>query len=396
MKDSVNIHTVITKKLLVPFLISVISFFGVTSYTVFAQSANKPLHSPLDYYQGHPPFHVNRLPSQTNNTVSGLTPVQIRAVYNLPSGGTGTIAIIDAYDDPSVLNDLKTFSSNFNLPILQTCTGATQSQCFEKHTMARRVQANSGWALEESLDTQWAHAIAPNAHILLVEAKSASGTDLLNAVNYARNRSDVVAISMSWGSNEFSGENAYDTSFISPYHASFFASSGDSGAGVQWPAVSSNVIGVGGTTLHLLNGQFSSETAWSGSGGGLSNYESEPSYQVAYGVPQANGFRAVPDVSFDADPASGVAVYDSTSYQGQSGWFQVGGTSLGAPSWAAIRSLSTSATAAKFYQDAAGVSYGTYFRDIISGSNGSCGFYCNAVVNYDYVTGLGSPITTSF
>ena len=108
---------------------------------------------------------------------------------------------------------------------------------------------------------------------------------------------------------------------------------------MQWPAVSTNVVGVGGTTLNFTNGVFSSETAWSGSGGGLSQYETQPSYQSAYNVPQANGKRAVPDVSYDADPNSGVSVYDSLGYQGFKGWFVVGGTSVGAPQWAAMRSL---------------------------------------------------------
>jgi subtilase family serine protease len=251
--------------------------------------------------------------------------------------------------------------------------------------------------LEASLDTQWAHAIAPNAHILLVEAKSASGTDLLNAINYARNRADVVAVSMSWGGSEFSGEQGYDNYFVNNHNTGFFASSGDSGTGVQWPAVSVNVIGVGGTTLNFdTNKNLISETAWSGSGGGRSAYELEPVYQTTYNVLQANGKRAVPDVSYDADPNSGVSVYDSTSYQGQTGWFQVGGTSAGAPQWAGIKSLGTNVTNTNFYQDAATANYLTHLRDITNGVNGACGFYCTATINYDYVTGLGSPITISY
>ncbi|MGA9388547.1 MAG: MG2 domain-containing protein [Candidatus Bathyarchaeia archaeon] len=314
---------------------------------------------------------------------TGLSPTQIRAAYNLPStGGTGTIAIVDAYDDPTVLNDLTVFSSQFGLP----------SPNFEKHMMASTISTDGGWALEISLDVQWAYAIAPNAKILLVEAKSNSLTDLLAAVDYARGRSDVVAVSMSWGGSEFSTESSYDSYFTSSYGATFFASSGDSGAGVSWPAVSAKVVGVGGTKLTFTgSGSVSSETAWSGSGGGISAYIAEPSYQVTYGVPGANGKRAVPDVSYDADPSSGVSVYDSTPYSGSTGWWQVGGTSAGAPQWAAIQSLGLSASNNNFYQDAKSASYSSYFRDITSGSNGY-----PAATGYDLVTGLGSPLTTNY
>ncbi len=345
----------------------------------------------LDQFQVHPPIHIKH---NATTSPTGLTPTQIKAAYHLPStGGSGTIAIVDAYDDPTAQSDLNTFSAKFGLP---TCTPTTPSGCLEKYQITNK--ANSGWALEESLDVQWAHAIAPTAHILLVEARSTSGTDLLNAVNYARTRSDVVAVSMSWGGNEFNGESSYDSYFTSPSHATFFASSGDSGAGVQWPAVSTNVIGVGGTTLSLdANNNVLSETAWSGSGGGLSSYETEPSYQATYGIPQAFGKRAVPDVSYNADPNSGVPVYDSTNYYGQKGWYQVGGTSAGAPQWAAIKSLGTNVNSASLYQDAAVIpTYQTDFRDVTNGQNGSCGFYCNTASNYDYVTGLGSPLVVSF
>ncbi len=342
-------------------------------------------------FQAYPPFHV-RSDRFTNNALpQGLAPSKIRTAYHLPStGGAGkTIAIIDAYDNPNAQNDLNVFSSQFGLP---SCT--TSNGCFEKHLMANRISASSGWALESDLDIQWAHAIAPQAKILLVEARSASGNDLLNAVNYARNRADVVAVSMSWGGGEFSTESNYDYYFTSPTGAAFFASSGDSGSGVEWPAVSQNVVGVGGTTLNLdFLGNVLSETAWNGSGGGVSVYETEPAYQVTYNVPGANGRRAVPDVSYNADPNTGVSVYDSFGYAGQRGWFVVGGTSAGSPQWAAIHALDLSAANIKFYQDGASQSYSSFFRDIVSGVNGSCGFLCTAAVGYDYITGIGSPLT---
>lgn len=344
---------------------------------------------PPQNWEAHPPIHIRRA---ATSSPTGLSPVQIKIAYNLPStGGNKTIAIIDAYNDPTVEKDLNVFSSQFGLP---SCTSA--NGCFEKHMMASRIRTDGGWALEMALDTQWAHAIAPNAKILLIEARSSNSNDLLAAVDYARKRSDVVAISMSWGGSEFSGESGYDSHFTSPYGATFFASSGDSGNGVSWPAVSSNVVGVGGTTLTFNPDGSITETAWSGSGGGLSKYENEPLYQSNYGVPSANGMRAVPDVSYDADPGSGVSVYDSTPYSGQTGWWQVGGTSAGAPQWAAIKSLGLSASNDKFYADAKSTIYLSYFRDITSGTNGACGFYCNAMTGYDYVTGLGSPIATVY
>ncbi len=257
--------------------------------------------------------------------------------------------------------------------------------------MAPNIAVDAGWALEISLDVQWAHAIAPNAKILLVEARSASVADLLAAVNYAKNRADVVAVSMSWGGAEFLGQSVYNSYFTSNHGVVFFAATGDSGAGVIWPSTISSVVAVGGTTLALNpDGSVASEIGWSGSGGGLSAYEVEPQYQITYDVPGANGKRAVPDVSYDANPASGFPVYDTTAYGGQTGWFQVGGTSAGCPQWAAIHSLSLSVSNNNLYQDAKWSSP-TYFRDIISGSNGYL-----AVPGYDLVTGLGSPITHNF
>jgi len=332
-------------------------------------------------WTAHTGFHIK---NAATSGPTGLSPIQIKSAYNLPqTGGSGTIAIVDAYDDPTVTSDLDTFSSQFGLPMIST-------GYFTKNKMATSIPVDAGWALEISLDVQWAHAIAPNAKILLVEARSNSITDLLAAVDYARSQPDVVAISMSWGGNEFSGESSYDSHFTSSYGAAFFVSSGDSGAGVSWPASSSNVVAVGGTTLTFSGSTLTSETAWSGSGGGISRYEAEPLYQLNYGVSGTNGYRAVPDISYNGDPVSGVSVYDSTPYSGQTGWWKVGGTSAGAPQWAAIQALGHSATNSNLYTDAK-TSYSSYFRDITQGSNGY-----PATTGYDMVTGLGSPLTQYF
>lgn len=335
----------------------------------------------IEDFTAYPPIHIQK---NSLKIPDGLTPSQIKSTYHLPeTGGKGTIAIIGAYDSPSLESDLGIFNQQFGLPY---CTKS--NNCLEIHPMAGNISPGGSWEAEGALDTQWAHAIAPQAKILFVEAKSASGKDLLAAVDYARSRADVVAVSMSWGGGEYSSEGSFDSHFTSNHGVAFFASSGDSGAGVEWPAVSPNVIGVGGTTLHFNTaGRLLSETAWSGSGGGVSSFVDQPSFQQLLNNPKAHGKRSVPDVSFNADPASGFAIYHQ-------GWQVVGGTSAGAPQWAAIRALGTNFSNQNLYSDA----LNTYkdFRDISKGINGSCGFICHAHKNYDTVTGLGSPLTTNF
>ncbi len=340
-------------------------------------------------FKAHPPVHIH---GQAGASPVGLTPVQIKTVYHLPqTGGAGTVAIIGAYDDKTIEQDLGVFSKQFGLPDCTTANG-----CFEKHLMSKTVKSDSGWAMETSLDVEWVHAIAPQAKILLVSATTPSGTNLLNAIDYARGRSDVVSVSMSWGGAEFSDETTLDQHFVSDHGVTFFASSGDNGAGVSWPAVSPNVVGVGGTTLNLSSGgALNSESAWNGSGGGVSAYENEPDFQKNYTIAKAGGKRAVPDVSYNADPASGFAIYKTTG-KSKKGWYTVGGTSAGAPQWAAIKALGNSADNQKFYTDKASTGQAAFFRDIKSGTNGGCGYYCDARKRYDYVTGLGSPLTMKF
>lgn len=335
-------------------------------------------------YRGRPPIHVL---SGTSKMPVGMTPAQIKTIYHLPkTGGTGTVAIIGAYDDKTIEKDLDDFSKQFGLP---PCTG--KNGCFEKHLISPKTSEDPGWAVETTLDVEWAHAIAPKAKILLVAAQTQSGTHLLEAVDYAAGRADVKAISMSWGGAEFPEEISLDSHFVSKSGAVFFASSGDNGAGASWPAASPNVVAVGGTTVALSgNGNLVKETAWSGSGGGVSAYEKAPAYQSNYAIPKAAGMRAIPDVSYDADPASGFPIVRAGI------WRRVGGTSTGAPQWAAIAALGTGTGNKNFYADKAGGSAGNYFRDIVSGTNGDCGYYCIARKRYDYVTGLGSPLSSNF
>ena len=314
---------------------------------------------------------------------TGLDPGTIKSVYNFPTSSTAgsgaTIAIVDAYDDPTAENDLGVFSSQYGLPACTTANG-----CFKKVNQmgsTKYPRSNSGWALEISLDIQWAHAIAPGAKILLVEANSNSFSNLLAAEDYAKTQAQYV--SNSWGGSESSGESAYDSHFAQS-GVSFFVSSGDAGLPAEYPSASPNVVSVGGTTLNLDGaGSLLSETGWSGGGGGCSAYETATSAQSGfngYGQVSCGGKRATPDVSLDADPNSGVSVYDSTRYQGQAGWWTVGGTSASSPMWAG-RAADAGAVVNSAYVYGNNIS----FRDITSGNNGA-----PCLVGYDLCTGRGS------
>ncbi len=368
---------------------------------------------PPDGY-ARPPIHLKG-PAAT--TPGGYSPATIRQAYgfnqlftsatggyNANAGAGVTIGIVDAYDDPNIESDLGMFSGQYGLP---ACT--TANRCFTKAFSGGQPIANSGWALEISLDVEWAHAIAPAAKILLVEAPSNSFSNLMGAVTYAVNHGASV-VTMSWGGGESSSEANNDTPFSSATGVAFFASSGDSGNGVEYPAASPFVIAVGGTTLSTSKSGAISETAWSGSGGGQSAYYSCPYYQATYPIPNdPNGKRGVPDVSYDANPNTGFSVYDSVRYQGQSGWWVVGGTSAGSPQWAALFAVAdglrlangkaalshATPTTTNVLYSLATPGYSTYYRDITSGTNGTCGTLCTAVSGYDYVTGLGSPLANS-
>lgn len=324
--------------------------------------------------------HGNPLAS---TSPTGLSPATIKSAYDFSTSSTAgagqTIAIVDAYDDPNAESDLAVFSTQYGLPACTTANG-----CFTKVNQnggSSTPHADSGWALEISLDVQWAHAIAPGAKILLVEARRSSLSDLFSAESYAKSHADYV--SNSWGASEFSGENLYDTYFSQP-GVSVFVSSGDAGLPAEYPSASPAVISVGGTTLHFDgSGAFTSETGWSLGGGGCSVYETATSAQAGFsGYSQVGcgGRRATPDVALDADPASGVSVYDSTPYNGQSGWFTVGGTSASSPMWAARAADEGTVVDANYV-------YGNHitFRDITSGNNGA-----PCLSGYDLCSGRGS------
>lgn len=323
---------------------------------------------------------------------SGYGPAQFLGAYNL-SGVTSTnqtIAIVDAYNHPNIFSDLNTYSTTFGIPTMANCpvsSGSSVSPCFQKVDQnggTSYPQTNAGWALEIALDVEVAHAICQNCNILLVEANSSSYTNLMAAVDRARLMGAKI-ISNSYGSSEFSGETAYDSHFNHSGIA-FTFSSGDSGYGAQYPAASRYVTAVGGTKLTLNGTTYAGETAWNGAGSGCSAYETKPGFQ--HDVLCAN--RTIADVSADADPNTGAAVYDSVRYGGSRGWFKVGGTSLSAPLVAGVYALSGNYTGA-----ANSIPYANTasLHDVTSGSNGSCGgtYLCTGLPGYDGPTGLGTP-----
>jgi hypothetical protein len=325
-------------------------------------------------------------------------PGQIRTAYTVNSlpnqyqGAGETIALVDAYSDPDIASNLASADSLAGIPAPPSFTVIN-----ENGATSPLPRGNTNWGVEMSLDVEWAHSIAPAANLLLVEASSSSLTDLLKAVDTAASYPGVSVVSMSWGSSEFSNESSYDSNFTTPSGHSgvtFVASSGDSGGVVEWPAASPNVLSVGGTTLSLnSNNTWSSETAWSGSGGGVSRYEPTPSYQAGMGYAR----RATPDVSYDANPNSGFDVYDTYGYGGVLG---VGGTSAGAPQWSALvaiademagQNLNGASQTLPAVYNIASTAYSSNFHDITSGTAGRN----RAGSGFDLVTGWGSPIADS-
>jgi subtilase family serine protease len=309
-------------------------------------------------------------------------PAQFHGAYNLPTGGSSkTIAIVDAYDDPNVVADLAAYDATYGLSDLKAYgSGSPWFRKVNQNGGTTPPAADSGWGLEIALDVETAHEICQSCNVLLVEASSNSFFDLGAAENEAAALGADV-ISNSWGGNEFLGETAYDSYFNHPGTV-ITASTGDSGYGVEYPASSQYVVGVGGTTLDVSGSgpySYAGETAWSGAGSGCSRYETKPSWQH-----DACTKHTVADVSADADPNTGAAVYDSYGY---SGWIQVGGTSLASPLIAAVFALSGNTT-----DRSAPYGNPSALHDVVGGSNGNCGTYlCNAIAGYDGPTGLGTP-----
>jgi subtilase family serine protease len=341
-------------------------------------------------------------PAVTNPTVVGYTPSQIESAYGFnqlttfstnsgsePANGAGqTIAIVDAYNDPNIASDLAVFDAAFGIapPPSFKIVGQTGS--------TKLPTTNPGWDTEISLDVEWAHAIAPGANILLVETTSDRWSDLLAGVDYAKNQPGVSVVSMSWDVSEYRIETGTDSTFTTAanHPVTFVAAAGDYGSPPEYPATSPNVLSVGGTTLTLSSGGgYGSEVAWSDGGGGVSLVETEPAYQDGA---QNTGYLSSPDVSYDADPNTGFAVYDTVNDRYGTGWEEIGGTSAGAPQWSALIAIADEGLAAAGKPALAQAQARLFtlpanaFHDITSGNNGTYA----AGPGYDAVTGLGSPI----
>jgi subtilase family serine protease len=318
-----------------------------------------------------------------------------------PSGGSRTIAIVDAYDNPNAAADLKAFSEQFGLPF-----SSGKFHVIYASGAVPPVDPTGSWELEESLDVQYAHAMAPRATLYLVEANSNYDTDLYPAIQVASN---LVAcgrtttcppgsrgrgeVSISWGGEEFQQETSLDSMFTTP-GVVYFASAGDN-AGVIYPCASPNVVCGGGTSTARseYTGNLIEEITWSDAGGGVSFYEPIPSYQS--GIPsivnKVGASRGVPDISGDANPNTGAWVLDTNAVPG-AGWWIVGGTSLSTPALAGIvnaagnfASSSTAELTLLYSNQSAGT-----FNDI---TYGACGYYSGsfAAHGWDLCTGLGSP-----
>jgi len=307
------------------------------------------------------------------------------AVAN-PPGGAKVIAVVDAYHYPTAMSDLSVFSAQFGLPV------PTNTNFEVVYASGRQPRVNADWNVEEALDIEWAHAMAPAAKIYLVEAASANFSDLLTAVSIANSlvkSGGGGEVSMSWGGSEFPAETWYDPYFTQS-GVVYFASAGDS-PGVIWPSASTNVVSTGGTSVSrdATTGAFQRELSWQSAGGGPSAYEPRPGYQTGISA-VVQSQRGTPDVAADADPTTGVWVY-SYPY-----WYIVGGTSVAAPVWAGIANSagrfapSTQSELATMYT---GLGDASVFTDITAGSCGPNQGYL-AGAGWDFCTGVGSPVGT--
>nr|WP_042428834.1 S53 family peptidase [Streptacidiphilus anmyonensis] len=333
--------------------------------------------------------HVNAKGVTPNATPSGYGPSDLLSAYNLPAnGGAGqTVAIVDAYNDPNAAADLATYRSQYGLPACTTASGCLK--IVGETGTSKLPRSNSGWAGEISLDLDMVSAVAPNAHIILVEATSASMTDLGKSVNTAVSLG-ATEVSNSYGGSESSADTSYDSTYFNHPGIPITVSSGDGGYGVEYPAASPNVTAVGGTSLSKAsNTRGWSESVWStssteGAGSGCSAYEPKPSWQTDSGCSK----RTVADVSAVADPATGVAVYQT---YGASGWSVYGGTSVAAPLIAGVYADAGAHTASvpakNLYANTASL------NDVTTGSTASCSpaYLCTAETGYDGPTGLGTP-----
>lgn len=367
--------------------------------------------------------HANGTAADTASPIPGYyaeTPASLACLYGLAGavpycnpatlsnsnnagGGSKAIAIVDAYDYPTALNDLNAYSSKFGLPAATSAnfTVAWPGSKPSPDPACAFVDGWDCWETEEALDIEMAHATAPRAHIYLVEAASNSYTDLFAALTKAVTLVKAAGggeVSMSWGGSEWSGETSEDWRF-NQSKIVMFAGTGDV-EGTAYPSVSPNVVAVGGTTVtrspYTLD--FEQENTWESGGGGVSLYEPLPPYQKSLAAELPG--RGVPDVAAVANPITPVWVYDSyeNTYSGVlQPWNMIGGTSVATPLWAGIVNhggsfaASSAAELSLIYNTAASSSYARDYRDI---TYGTCGYYDGwyAQKGWDPCTGNGSSV----
>jgi len=320
---------------------------------------------------------------------SGYGPSDLQNAYSLPSATAGagrTVAVVAAFDLPSAESDLAAYRAKFGLP---PCTSA--NGCFRKVDQRGGQMypvADAGWGQEIALDLDMVSATCPGCSLLLVEADSTDLRDLGTGVNTAVSLG-AQYVSNSYGGPSSSYDSSYDEAYFKHPGTVITAAAGDSGFGIAYPAASSYVTAVGGTSLARSSAARGwSESVWRGTGSGCASNDQKPSWQADTGC----SARTVTDVSAVADPATGVAVYDSTPANGSSGWLVMGGTSAAAPIIAGSYALA-GPPAAGSNPAAYPYSHSANLNDVTSGSNGSCGtsYLCTAAAGYDAPTGLGTP-----
>ncbi|RAG85530.1 peptidase S8 [Streptacidiphilus pinicola] len=320
---------------------------------------------------------------------AGFGPADLQAAYKLPStgGANQTVAIVDAGDDATAEADLAVYRSTYGLPACTTANG-----CFRKVNQtgaSAPLPKDQGWGIEIALDVDMVSAACPQCHILLVESDDAYSQNLAASVDTAV-RLGATEVSNSYGATEGNGIQADARDYAHPGVA-IFASSGDSGYGIPIvPAAYSSVIAVGGTSLTKdSSARGWSETAWYGAGAGCSAWIDKPAWQTDQDCPG----RMTADVSADADPYTGPAVYATTDVGPSGGWTVVGGTSASSPFLAGV--VAQAGNPAKFPNASAfyAPSAAAGLNDVVGGSDGSCAgdYLCTAVPGYDGPTGLGTP-----
>jgi subtilase family serine protease len=345
--------------------------------------------------------------------LSGLTPAQIQTAYGFNNitfkGGTvqgngagQTIALIETYNDISLTQDLTNFDNAYGLSDPGAGAGWALSVVGQDGGAVPSISSSGSETLETALDVEWAHAIAPKANIVVIEAQTAGDSDLFAAENYAATLKTVSVVSTSYVRSETVSDPSDNSNFLTPAgHTgiTFVAASGDAGS-ITFPSASPNVVAVGGTSLVLnTDNTYASETAWNNQfgsgGGGISVFQSKPPYQS--GVNPLSSRRSTPDVSYDADPASGFDIF----VNGGTTPLVVAGTSAGAPQWAALFAIADqgrelnglgtldgpSQTLPMLYNLLGTPLYSQAFNDVTAGSNGRF----SAGPGYDRATGLGSP-----